>query len=214
MIVLSSRMFPSVAEPRDLVEALRFTCEFIVAPQGATTLDITINDQRIESRPIPPDEETPTVSFTNLDIFANQSVRLPDGTLIKPFLERTERFDFGGVERMTFASHLATLLGYFFESSPFESQPTELRCFYGYQLGGHEVVVPVVLLPRQDVSASDHELFEQIGGALQQWLQTIQPGGEDGRVVLDLTCWSAVPDIDALLVKLPQLSLSMNLVDI
>jgi hypothetical protein len=212
VIVLSARMFPSVTEPRDLHDVVRYTCEFIVAPQGATKLEVTANDQQAEWRPIPPDEETPTVLFENLDIFSTQSLRLPDGTLFKPFIENSQRFDIGDGERATFAEHLAALFQRLLNYSPFRSQPTELRCFYGHRLGGQEIVVPVVLVPRQDVSASDHALFEQIGGALRQWLETIQPGGEDGRIVLDVTCWSALPDVDALLVKLPQLSLSMSLV--
>ena len=155
-----------------------------------------------------------TVVIERLNVLHVQSARarvreisFSEPTL--PFVQNVQRMEVGGT-RASIVEHLTNLLHALLGDSPFASQPTSIECRYGYAIGGLPIEAPVVLVARQDLAIGfDDELIAQIEEAIRQWLEAVQPPAQEARLIFAVTCWSAIPQIDAPLLRLTNLSLPM-----
>jgi hypothetical protein len=69
----------------------------------------------------------------------------------------------------------------------------------------------VLLVARQDVPIGfDEEFIAQMTTAIDQWFEAVQPPSTDARLIFAVTLWSAVPHIDATLLRLASVSLPMS----
>jgi hypothetical protein len=162
------------------------------------------------------------VVIERLDALDVQSARatvqqVTFGQPLLPLVEVTQPIAIGGHAAdvgnrpATIAAHLTALLQTLLGNSPFASQPASIECRYGYSIGGLPIEAPVLLVTRQDLTiAFDDQLIEQIADAIQQWLDAVQPPATDARLLFSLTFWSALPQTDAMLLRLTSLSLPMS----
>ena len=102
------------------------------------------------------------------------------------------------------ASFLGELLG------PSSTWPIEIRCFYVAMLDGMPMKMPVVLVPKHDLSIDDASLFEQIDSTVRQWFDSAQPPKNDARLSFEITVWSAIEGIDEPLLRIADASLPLN----
>jgi len=156
-----------------------------------------------------------TIAFRNLNAIDVQSARVAfaDVAMIDactPNIDNAQQIEIGGTSA-TLAEQLTSLLKTLLGNSPFASQPMRMECHYGYSIGGVSVQAPVLLVARQDVPIGfDEEFIRQMTAAIDQWLEAVQPPSTDARLIFGLTLWSAVPHIDATLLRLASVSLPMS----
>lgn len=157
-----------------------------------------------------------TIVFERLNVIDVQSaraaihdIRFPEPLL--PSLENDQRIELGGGPPAPLAAHLNALLHALIASSPFATQPASIECRYGYTIGGLPLEAPIVLVTRQDLAIGfDEPLLDQIAASVRQWLDTVQPPSTGARLIFGVKFWNAIPRIDAPLLRLTNLSLSMS----
>lgn len=156
-----------------------------------------------------------TVVIERLDALDVQSARATMQTItfpapMIPFIESSAQLDIGG-NPGSLPSHLTAMLQTLLANSPFAIQPLSLECRYAYVIGGVPVEAPVLLLPRSDFAIGfDEQIVDQIASGITQWLDAVQPPESGARLLFALTFWTAIPRMDARLLRLTNLSLAMT----
>jgi hypothetical protein len=118
-----------------------------------------------------------------------------------PLLTYDQQFDVTPAGT-TLAEQLTSILNAVLGRETFPPQPLSLECYYAYTIGGMPVVVPVVLVPRQDFAVTtDAAIISEIAGSIEQWMETVQPPATDARIALKLTLWNALLDQKATLLQ-------------
>jgi hypothetical protein len=137
-----------------------------------------------------------------------QEVTFPNPMI--PFIENATQLDIGG-SASSLPSHLTAMLQALLANSPFAIQPISLECRYAYVIGGVPVEAPVLLLPRSDFAIGfDEQIVDQIASGITRWLDAVQPPETGARLIFALTFWTAIPRMDARLLRLTNLSLAMT----
>ena len=162
------------------------------------------------------DTRTRTFVFERLNVLHVQSAlsragEVAFGEPLLPFVEQREPIDAGAGAGGSIAEQLASIFRTLLAESPFASQPVALECRYGYVIGGVPVEAPVVLVQRQEVAIGfDEQLIDMIAGSIHQWLDAVQPPATEARLIFAITFWSALPRVDAPLLRLAHVSMPMS----
>ena len=96
------------------------------------------------------------------------------------------------------------------EGRQLEGQVTIAALLELLGVNGGPVAVPVVLVPRQDVTVDDAALFEQIESSVHQWLDAAQPPATEARLSFGITIWSTIAAIEVPLLRIADASLPMS----
>ena len=226
--LISQHCTASFPSPANLGEAVLWDYTFTLDLDGDVAIEVTFNDDppvryamAIEDggvRVTPAaeamvDGSRCTVVFRRLNVLHVQQVRVSVGGVafqegLTPMLQSDARIEIGGT-RAPLASHLQSLLQRLLADSPFASQSLSIECRYGHSLAGLPLEAPVLLVARQDVNIGfDELLVEEMAGAIQQWLDAVQPPRAEARLILGLTFWKGHGDRE--LLRLTNVSLGME----
>lgn len=218
-IIVSQESAASNPDATTLADAVLWDYTFKCVYAAGLPYSVTYNEERtVTYDAVPVDDETSsvqTVVIKGLSAIDAQSARATVGDVrandaCVPNIDNTLTIDIGG-NQATLAEHLSSLLHTILGNSPFASQPLRMEVHYAYTIGGVEVKAPVLLLARQDVPIGFDEAFiEQMTSALDQWMAAVQPPSTDARWIFALTMWTAVPRLDATLLRLGNVSLPLS----
>jgi hypothetical protein len=202
-----------------LDEIVLWDYAFTIAGESDITFEVTWNEEQTvaytmqQAKVVNVDGPLRTIVFERLDLREVQCARASAQGVAFPasIAPSVEVVSPVTIDAAT-DSVSANLAAFFATLTSGSTWPIEIRCFYSYTLNGLSIAVPVVLVPRQDVTIDDATLFEQIEASIQQWLHAAQPPTSDARLSLAITIWSTIPGVDAPLLQIADASLAMTAV--
>lgn len=213
--LISQRATPSFPATTKLEELVLWDYTFTLMADPETTFEVIGNEGVATTTATPPivhiDDATRTIAFERLDVRDVQCARASaEGVTfaapVAPAIEIVESLTIGSAPA-PIATHLASIAAALVGQMPVTM---EIRCFYVSMLNGGPVAVPVVLVPRQDVTVDDAALFEQIESSVHQWLDAAQPPATEARLSFGITIWSTIAAIEVPLLRIADASLPMS----